>query len=310
MIKSRNELTAEYRVKLDNFRKDNSCHGIEDEEYFDTFLMQLVDSIRRVEYFKVLLIRGINSPNYINPHHNSFHPIKGAVWHIQEDNVNEAVWLCFLFVHFGKNARTDWNLLKSVYGNLGRQPIWTWEEVTNNLDEFCLWVTTNEETLNNQGGFGNHKKYESLKPGHTDRAIYSFVDWIVKNDGFSNLVQNHFENAGEDRKLLFNLLYTEMKSTVHTFGRMAVFDFLTAVGKLDLAPTIPDKMYVAHATGPKPGAKLLFEGDRNASLSNKEIEDKVNEMSESLGLYFGMQVLEDALCNWQKSPDKYIKFTS
>jgi Alpha-glutamyl/putrescinyl thymine pyrophosphorylase clade 3 len=27
-----------------------------------------------------------------------------------------------------------------------------------------------------------------------------------------------------------------------------------------------------------------------------------------MGLYFSMQIMEDAICNWQKSPDNFISF--
>ena len=50
------------------------------------------------------------------------------------------------------------------------------------------------------------------------------------------------------------------------------------------------------------GARLLFGGNNSlVSLNNWLVE---------LGaeLNVGMQVLEDALCNWQKSPDKFRRF--
>ena len=98
-------------------------------------------------------------------------------------------------------------------------------------------------------------------------------------------------------------------NAVISFGRTARFDYLTMVGKLSLENIEPDSTYMSGATGPKSGARLLFGGSVAAQITEGELVEYLNELEAHLGLYFGMQVLEDALCNWQKSPAEFIHFT-
>jgi Alpha-glutamyl/putrescinyl thymine pyrophosphorylase clade 3 len=95
---------------------------------------------------------------------------------------------------------------------------------------------------------------------------------------------------------------------VVSFGRTAKFDYLTMVGKLQLAPIEPGSTYMQGATGPYQGALLLFCGNARAELSQSELEALLVQLECHLDLYFGMQVLEDALCNWHKSPGKFKPF--
>jgi hypothetical protein len=60
-------------------------------------------------------------------------------------------------------------------------------------------------------------------------------------------------------------------------------------------------------TGPVRGARLLFSGAvDNASFSKKKLDELSVELNKILGV--GMQVIEDSLCNWQKSPARYLAF--
>ena len=60
------------------------------------------------------------------------------------------------------------------------------------------------------------------------------------------------------------------------------------------------------ATGPKRGARLLFDGQIDSNTGARILEARVAELERHLGV--GMQVMEDAMCNWQKSPNRYIPF--
>lgn len=50
------------------------------------------------------------------------------------------------------------------------------------------------------------------------------------------------------------------------------------------------------------GARLLFGGDE----STRKLDLWLVQLGAQLNV--GMQVLEDALCNWQKSPEKFRPF--
>ena len=93
---------------------------------------------------------------------------------------------------------------------------------------------------------------------------------------------------------------------VYGFGRLGNFDFLTMIGKLHLAPIEPGSVYLQGATGPLAGAKLLFHGNRAFPTGAKRLGDRVDGLDSYLNV--GKQVLEDSLCNWQKSPHRYVYF--
>jgi hypothetical protein len=95
-------------------------------------------------------------------------------------------------------------------------------------------------------------------------------------------------------------------AVVRRFGRTGRFDYLTMLGKIGIAPIIPGSAYLAAATGPRRGARLLFGGTTAAALSNRNLEHWLAGLDQELNV--GMQVLEDALCNWQKSPDRFRPF--
>ena len=106
---------------------------------------------------------------------------------------------------------------------------------------------------------------------------------------------------------MFDYLYHSMDS-VKQFGRTAKFDYLTMVGKLGLAHISPGLSYLVKSTGPLAGARLLFDNNLQSTTNAALLDGYLVELGTSLNQYFGMQVLEDSLCNWQKSPDHFIWF--
>ncbi|EJJ5199426.1 hypothetical protein NJB38_004774, partial [Salmonella enterica] len=89
-------------------------------------------------------------------------------------------------------------------------------------------------------------------------------------------------------------------------GRTAKFDFLTMLEKLNIMDIEADSTYMAEATGPRRGANLLFGGSTSNIYSTTLLENWVSELDSYLNV--GMQVMEDSLCNWQKSPERFIRF--
>ena len=72
-----------------------------------------------------------------------------------------------------------------------------------------------------------------------------------------------------------------------SFGRMAKFDYLTMIGKLELAHIEPGSTYLEGATGPLAGARLLFGGSTTARLSREDLHSRSVELGDALGV--GMQ---------------------
>ncbi|TGD78229.1 hypothetical protein [Hymenobacter wooponensis] len=301
-------LANELREKLTSF-SHKPLLGIQSSEKLNCLIGQLVDSVRRVKYVTTILRRDVTDA-VADPNSIAFDPIKAAVWHITHGDVNEAFWLSFLSVHFGKHKDSEWNLAKAVYGALGSSRIWTWNKVSTDLEAFLLWLAENADQIKAQGSFGNHRKYESISPRRahgTADTIAGYIRWVGDDADHRSLVQRAITEAGDNPRELFKYLYKSM-SSVPRFGRIAKFDFLSLLGKLQLMPIEPDSTYMNEATGPLRGARLLFDDDLNSTSSPNALNAVLHQLEAHLGLPFGMQVLEDAICNWQKSPAHYHHF--
>jgi len=283
--------------------------GATTEARRQSLVEQMVESMRRIEFVKRISIKNI-SPVRSDPERSLFDPLRAASLHFRNGNLDEAFWLVFLATHFGKHLKDQWRLTRDIYRGDGVSP-WTFARVANNPDAFDTWLAAEYERLKGDGvsrRFGNHRKYETLRPDSargTNRVLQSYIAWVGANRQHTGLLSEATEEAGADPKALFNYLYDSMKD-VQSFGRTARFDFLTMVGKLGLANIEPGIPYLVSATGPLAGARLLFGGSKTFNLRAEDLDDKVAALGAFLNV--GMQVMEDALCNWQKSPDSFIAF--
>lgn len=298
------------RQCLSNYHTNcRTLPGVADSDHFESLLQQVFDSIRRIEYVFALQRRDV-SPERADPNSNAFDPIRAAILHSQQGNLDEACWLAFLSTHFGKHLRDGWKLMRSVYGACGTGQ-WDWNSIQSNPAQFVSWLSSNQSNLN--GSFGNHRKYLTLKPearAGTSAAFLSYIKWIQSYSSHAAL-RDHFKvQTGGQPGALFDAVYRSM-ATVKSFGRTGRFDYLTMLGKLNLFPMEPQSPYIAGSTGPRRGAALLLTGSTSSKSNAKDLEREVQKIGRSLssvGVRFSMQVLEDALCNWQKSPAKYKSF--
>ena len=137
------------------------------------------------------------------------------------------------------------------------------------------------------------------------RSLQVTLHGLVTTAGTVGRSQTRRQKLGTTLEALFDYLYHSM-SAVTSFGRTAKFDYLTMIGKLGLAPIRPGSPYLAGATGPLRGARLLVDGSAESSMRATALEPIICELGNDLGV--GMQEMEDALCNWQKSQNKFIPF--
>jgi hypothetical protein len=295
-------LVANLSKQLTAFDLIISLDGIQTQAAKDCFLLQLEDSIRRIEYVKLVRAKQHDARS-ANPHLGTFNPIAAAAWHIANGNIDEASWLVFLITHFGKNKFTGWQLVKNIYGGLG-QHLFDWNTVSAAPKLLGQWIDANRVHLNAIGKFGNHRKYESLKYSITGLAINSYTNWV----GAGHLLKfAQIEPANATPKTRFKAFYASL-SNVYRFGRTGKFDYITMMGKLGIIDVEPDSVYMTGATGPFDGARLLFGNNIGANLNRQQLNRMLDQLETHLGIYYGMQVLEDAICNWQKSPTQYIHF--
>ncbi|MCA0213776.1 MAG: hypothetical protein LCH79_11455 [Proteobacteria bacterium] len=279
--------------------------GIATLQRRNCLLEQLVESERRIRYYRVIQNRPI-SPERSAPSSLFFDPVKAALLYRDQGQLDEACWMAFYAVHFGKNAKGGWRYAKEIYGAFGDQPYWTWNRVAQQPRQFREWLDQNIDRLRRPGvagGFSNHRKYQSLdaySEAGTGSAFETYVKWVDPTRGHAGLISDSLQRAEGSPRRAFDLLYREM--TVASFGRLARFDYLTILGKLGLAQIEPGSTYMQGATGPKAGGTLLL-GQEYATTT---LDNLLIELDQFLGI--GMQAIEDALCNWQKSPDSYVAF--
>jgi hypothetical protein len=265
--------------------------------------MQMVASLRRLDYSEIIRTRDI-SPDRADPKSPSFDPERAAVFHMRAGQTDEAFWLVFLVTHFGKHLTHGWQRLREVYSGLGGQT-WTWARVSANPAAFRAWVLAHQDQIG--GGFGSHRKRESIRAdlaGGTAAVVESYVAWVGPGHSHAALMARLTQAGGNSPEGIFDHCYHSMK--VARFGRLGRFDYLCLLGRLGFAQISPGRAYLKGATGPLSGTRLLFGGAANAPIGWATLEDWILELDAVLRV--GMQVMEDSLCNWQKSPTEFVHF--
>ena len=276
--------------------------GLSDARALDALAMQCVASLRREDYYAVVQKKLI-SANRADPNHPSFDAERAVAYHMQNGNVDEAAWLVFLMTYFARPIDSGWLRLRDVYGRRGAG-IWDWVTVSANPMSFRTWLSANWSNI--RGKFGNHRKYQSLRPDaalNMGAVVDSYVRWIG-GKGHVRFFADFIRRSGNDPHVIFDSLYRDIP--VVSFGRLAKFDYLALVGRYRIAPISAGSAYLDGATGPLEGARLLFDGRRDGRSTKHALQNLLDDLDSNLGL--GMQVMEDALCNWQKSPLRFEHF--
>lgn len=280
--------------------------GIATEAARETLIEQVIDSEQRVRYFQQLQSRDLD-PSSVDPKDAGFDPLKAAIIHRDAGDYDEAVWMVFLFVHFGHHRAGGWQYAREVYGRLGDGQRWTWEKTAGDPISFRRWLEMHQAEIKaGTGRFGNHRKYESLgawSEGGTGAVVQSYVEWVLSAGGdhevrFASLV-------GSSPEEKFDFLFRQLDA-VRRFGRVARFDYLMTLQRLGLLDVCPPHSYLVPNGGPLYGACLLING--NPDTGNAKDMQKI--LSE-IGIVAGItpDVFEDAVCNWQKSPTVYERFS-
>ena len=297
------QFTANYAILTEFSATRRPLPGVAEARVRETLALQMVASVRRLDYTHILTIRDI-APGRADPLSPLFDPERAAILHARAGKMEEAFWLIFLATHFGKHANYGWRRLRDVYSGLG-DGTWTWERYRADPESFRVWLSANWQHIG--GGFGNHRKYESLdtlSTKGTASVLNSYFNWIgdgsLQAERFTRLIRE----AGNDPHTIFDHIYKNMN--VLRFGRLGKFDFLCLLGRLRLLPINPGSPYLKGASGPLRGARLLFTGNSENSTGVALLETWLAELNGELRL--DNQVIEDSLCNWQKSPAAFIHF--
>lgn len=272
-----------------------------------SLVLQLIDSQRRNRYVDHL--RSVElSDRPLDPSSGLFDPVRAAIILARRDELDEAFWMIFLYTHFGKNRRSGFGYARAVYGALDQGESWSWRRTTADVSAFRVWLQENKDAIrasNMPGGFGNHRKYESLD-GWSDKgtgAVFeSYVDWVGPVGHVDKLADIANKHGGA---LTFEGLSGSLRE-VKRFGRTACFDYVMMANKVGLIDCPPSHAHLKDATGPAAGARLLFKGNADLKAELADLELALERLQGSLSV--GYDVLEDAICNWQKSPSAFKSF--
>ncbi|KQQ31805.1 hypothetical protein ASF53_02135 [Methylobacterium sp. Leaf123] len=288
--------------ELNAAKAPRALKGLPDQASVETLALQFIASLRREDYYRHVQAKPISAYRS-NPNHPAFDAERAVAFHMQQANIDEAGWLIFLMTHFARRPDTGWLRLQDVYGRRGAG-IWDWPTVTADPAAFYEWIAVNWDGI--RGAFGNHRKYESLRPTANrsmSRAVADYLQWIGP-EGHKAFFVSSVRAAGNNPQTIFDYMYHRMK--IISFGRLAKFDYLSLIGRYGLAPIAAGSAYLDGATGPGRGARLLFDGNPISNSANHVLQQKLNDLD--VRLKVGMEVMEDALCNWQKSPQRFIHY--
>jgi hypothetical protein len=205
-------------------------------------------------------------------------------------DLDEAVWRCFLAVHFGRASANDERILSAskFLCAFGAEPFWTWQRVCGAPEALRRWLSEHVVNLKSLS-YGNHRKYESKRPKAIWAVMESFVTLAQEHGGPLEL----FTIDPKDAAKGFDLLYRRL-SSLRQFGRTGRFDFLVLLSDLKLITVEPALCYLEGSTGPLSGARGLW-GKRSV----RELERLAADLAERVSV--SPIGVEDALCNWQKA---------
>lgn len=305
------QLASEIADRLKLFSSTvHNLPGAPDDARRSSLALQIVESIRRERYMEIIRNREWTA-QFANPDGRHFDPLKGALYHYNNGNIDEAFWLVFLSVHFGRHASDGWRLAQDIYRGDGTRSRWTWAAVANNPASFRKWLESSLKALKSDGvkrRFGNHRKYETLRTSSargTAHVFESYVRLIGANRGHELFFKQLSKNLQLSETEFFDVLYRSLDAVV-SFGRTAKFDFLGMLNKIGFLPVVPGIPYLEGATGPLKGARLLFASSASSKMTARTLTQYVVELGRFLNV--NMRVMEDALCNWQKSPADFLPF--
>lgn len=305
-LRIKNEkLSLEYTAAIHSFSGSCRLVGLTNDIRIDMLVAQIIDSVRRIEYLRLVAARA-KSPALHTPYSGSFEPFGGAVVLNNAGKIDDAYWLLYLATHFGKHKDDGWNLTEDFYGRFGQGGVWDWASAKQDPAAIAKWLAKiypSGTTSGRSRRFGNHRKFETLKPGTkgTGHALSTYISWINQFGSHQAMIASAQKFVGQNPQAVFAYLYKSL-SKVAKLGRLGKFDLLCNWSNLMIAPIFPDKSYISGSTGPRAGAALLFGG--NCTVS------QLDTCCSALGhhLKVSPQVIEDSLCNWQKSPEKYAFF--
>lgn len=266
-----------------------------DADKLNILARQTNDSIRRIDVYKSYKKRALQAVNKkLDFLHTSIPFVLAQRSDLDEIN---KVWVLYLATYFGKSNKSKWELFnRATFDNSGS--ILLFENIQKDLDKYFKYLSS----FNFFDGrtYSNHRKF-TAKRLTGEKGVFESMEYFVKNiDQYS--VKN---------KMDFHSMY-ELAQKIPNFGRLAAFDFSSSLVKCGLDIEEPKSMYAEHSTGPLDALGLLLKLTNNDSSYKSKIKlsfDLMKWFIENTRIFMTGQVLEDAICNWQKNISTYVRYS-
>jgi Alpha-glutamyl/putrescinyl thymine pyrophosphorylase clade 3 len=256
---------------------------------------QTNDSIRRIDIYESYKKRALQAVNKkLDFIHTSIPFVLAQRSDLSQIN---KVWVLYIATYFGKSNKSKWELFNRATFDNGAS-IMLFENIQKDLNNYFKYLSS----FNFFDGctYSNHRKF-TAKRLTGENGVFVSMEYFVRNiDQYS--VENNMD---------FHSMY-KLAEKIPNFGRLAAFDFSSSLVKCGLNIEEPQSMYAEHSTGPLNAIDLLLRLTKHKSSSNAKFKlcsDLMKWFQENTKIFMTGQVLEDALCNWNKNTSKYIKYS-
>jgi len=221
-----------------------------------------------------------------------FNPLAEARERYLAGDRDGALWLHFIATMFGWDRPDSAGRFLRALG-AGQRANWAY--VRDQAPAAIARVEADGLALMKEAPFGNHRKYETHRGARgSSRVVRSFIEWAGASP--SARIDGIIAGA-RGPEHAFDRLYNSFD--VYRFGRTARYDFARLLANLDTRLR-PGGCYLRGASGPRRAAALLFLGRDWARDSEiPELEARCRELARACAL--DLQVIEDAICQWQKA---------
>lgn len=256
---------------------------------------QTHDSIRRIEIYRAYKSRATLAVEEKRSFFDTSNPFVLAQ---RTDLSNEdRVWIIYLATYFGKSNFSGWDLfLRAAFD--GNQLLITFRKIKAKPEKYFDYLNRLEFFENCK--FSNHRKY-TKKSLNGPKGFFHSMTFLI----------NNMEQYCRSDEIDFQGMY-KLAGKIPNFGRLASFDFSSSLVKCGLKIGEPKSMYASHSTGPLQALELILRLTNSDVSHQSKIDlsyNLVEWFTENSDIFMVGQVLEDAICNWQKNPKKYIYYS-
>lgn len=256
---------------------------------------QTFDSIRRIQIYETYRIKAQEA---VKSKKNFIYTSNPFVLAQRSDIYSQnKIWIIYLATYFGKSNTSKWELFNRATFQKD-QSIIKFDQINTDLDDYFNYLSSFD--FFQDCTYSNHRKYTAKKLVGS-KGLFKSMEYFT----------NNIELYSSEDEMEFNEMYL-LSQKIPNFGRLGGFDFTCSLAKCKFNIREPKSMYADHSTGPLQALELLLKLTNNntSKASQKQLSSDLTDwFLNNSKIFMTGQVLEDAICNWQKNIVKYIRYT-